>query len=185
MGAVDCPDPSVKPSIFIHPNTKLAAQELLAQTSHYADKVRKDALTGMADLFTSHPDEARRHTGVLFEALVERITDGDQAVRKELKNLLQDKLLPIVTPLMLGPFVPLIMAHVCSAMTHCTTAIRMDALGYLEVLMQHAPQLVTAQFLAPSLLHFCDLLSQMHRGRSIKAQSMASLLKVTIYSSSS
>lgn len=156
----------------------LRPQELLSQCGHYADKVRKDALIGLGDLFTRHPDEARRHTGAIFEALADRVTDGESPVRKELKTLLQDKLLPLLSPLALGPFVPLLMAHVCSAMTHLTASIRMDALAFLQMLVAAAPRRVAGQFLAPALLHFCDLLGSMHRGRSLKAQSLTALLKV-------
>jgi pre-rRNA-processing protein IPI1 len=44
--------------------------------------------------------------------------------------------------------------------------------------MDFVPELVLGAFLAPCLQHFCDLLSQAHRGRNIKSQSIGSLLKV-------
>ncbi len=39
-------------------------QELLGQTSHYSERVRKDALAGMADLLARHPEELRRQVGI-------------------------------------------------------------------------------------------------------------------------
>jgi len=39
-------------------------QELLGQTSHYSERVRKDALTGMAELLARHPEELRRQVGI-------------------------------------------------------------------------------------------------------------------------
>lgn len=44
--------------------------------------------------------------------------------------------------------------------------------------MDFVPELVVGGFEATCLLHFCDLLSQAHRGRNIKSQSVSSLLKV-------
>ena len=35
-------------------------QELLSQTGHYSERVRKDALTGMSELLARHPEELRR-----------------------------------------------------------------------------------------------------------------------------
>jgi len=35
-------------------------QELLSQTSHYSERVRKDAMTGMQQLFLQHPEEIRK-----------------------------------------------------------------------------------------------------------------------------
>ena len=51
-------------------------QELLNQTSHYNERVRKDALTGLLQVFQQHPEEMRkqvrasmqhdcRHSGIL------------------------------------------------------------------------------------------------------------------------
>jgi len=37
---------------------------LLGQTSHYSERVRKDALTGMAELLARHPEELRRQVGI-------------------------------------------------------------------------------------------------------------------------
>lgn len=39
-------------------------QDLLSQTSHYSERVRKDALNGMAELLARHPEELRRQVAV-------------------------------------------------------------------------------------------------------------------------
>lgn len=39
-------------------------QDLLSQTSHYSERVRKDALTGMAELLARYPEELRRQVAV-------------------------------------------------------------------------------------------------------------------------
>jgi pre-rRNA-processing protein IPI1 len=45
--------------------------------------------------------------------LAERVVDGDSAVRVELRTLLDSRVLPLLGPLALRPFMPLLMAHVC------------------------------------------------------------------------
>ena len=45
-------------------------------------------------------------------------------MRSALRDALAAPLLPTLGPAALGPFVPLLMAHVCSAMTHLAEPIR-------------------------------------------------------------
>ena len=62
----------------IHPCCHICAhasirQELLNQSSHYSEKVRKQALGGLSDLFTRHPEELKQHTHAFFVKLSERV----------------------------------------------------------------------------------------------------------------
>ena len=51
--------------------------------------------------------------------------DAAAAVRAALRDeLLRGALLPLLGPAALAPFVPLLMAHVCAAMTHLAEPIR-------------------------------------------------------------
>ena len=59
-----------------------------------------------------------------MEAVAERITDGDKGVRAALREALADAVLPAIGAEALAPFVPLLMAHVGSAMTHLADPIR-------------------------------------------------------------
>lgn len=60
----------------------------------------------------------------MMETAAERVADGDKAVRGALRDLLGSTLLPAMGPAALAPFVPLLMAHVCAAMTHLAEPIR-------------------------------------------------------------
>ncbi len=40
-------------------------QELLGQTSHYSEKMRQSALSGLSDLFARHPEELAQHVGLV------------------------------------------------------------------------------------------------------------------------
>ncbi|PRW33261.1 Testis-expressed sequence 10 [Chlorella sorokiniana] len=160
----------------------LTLKELLGQCGHYSERVRKDALQGLGQLLAAHPEELRRHATLVMEAAAERISDGEAAVRTALRELLSSTLFPALGPASLAPFVPLLMAHICAAMTHLAEPIRADALGFLELLMGCRPDLVASSSasLAPVLQHFGDLLSKGSRGRSIKAGSLASLHGVVL-----
>jgi pre-rRNA-processing protein IPI1 len=58
------------------------------------------------------------------EAAAARVADGDAAVRAAARELLKTVVLPGLGDAALGPHVPLLMAHVCAAMTHLAEPIR-------------------------------------------------------------
>jgi len=70
-------------------------------------------------------------TGPVIEKLANRIADSDKPVRSALKDLLGGSLLPQLGEGMLAPFLPLLMAHICSAMTHLQPGIRYIAFDSL------------------------------------------------------
>ena len=47
----------------------LVAQELLGQCGHYSEKVRREALAGLAELLAAHPAELGRHATLVMETL--------------------------------------------------------------------------------------------------------------------
>ena len=59
-----------------------------------------------------------------MEKLADRVTDADKDVRAALMQLLSQRVLPGLAGGLLTPFLPLLMAHVCSAMTHLDSGIR-------------------------------------------------------------
>eukprot|EP00887_Chlorella_sp_A99_P000463 scaffold17.g463.t1 len=156
----------------------VVVQELLGQCGHYSERVRRDAVAGLAELGRSHPEELCAHASAVVEAAAERVTDGDAGVRGAVRDALASAILPALGAAALEPFALLLMAHVGSAMTHLADPIRADALGFLELLTEWRADLVAGASLAPALQHYADLLSRGSRGRSIKAGSLASLATI-------
>ena len=62
--------------------------------------------------------------GLIVEGLAEHLADADTSVRAALKDLLKGIVLPGLGPAALAPFLPLMMAHITSAMTHLAEAVR-------------------------------------------------------------
>lgn len=62
--------------------------------------------------------------GRIVEALAEHVADADTSVRAALRDLLKSVVLPGLGAAALAPFLPLIMAHITSAMTHLAEAVR-------------------------------------------------------------
>ena len=62
--------------------------------------------------------------GTVVEKLANRIADPEKPVRDALKALFQTSLLSAFDGKLLTPFMSLLMAHICSAMTHLHAGIR-------------------------------------------------------------
>lgn len=62
--------------------------------------------------------------GAVVEKLAEHVADTDAGARAALRDLLKDVVLPRLGAGGLAPFLPLLMAHITSAMTHLTAAVR-------------------------------------------------------------
>ena len=62
--------------------------------------------------------------GIIVEKLAERTADADKEVRAALRDLLRDVMLPGLGAGGLAPFLPLLMAHITSAMTHLAAPVR-------------------------------------------------------------
>ncbi|KAJ2484282.1 rRNA processing protein [Coemansia sp. RSA 2320] len=134
----------------------LTLKDLLAQLRHYSMPVRKDAVAGMADLLARYPGIVRAELGPIIEGSVRLIVDNEPAVRKSLLKLYSG-LLPELPPRDLAPFVPLMVIYACSAMTHILDDIRADAVRFLDLLSEVAPQAVS-RYASKILPNFFSLL---------------------------
>ncbi|KAJ1833026.1 rRNA processing protein [Coemansia sp. RSA 2711] len=124
-------------------------KELLAQLRHYSVVTRRDGIAGLEDFVKLHPAALRAELGPIVEASVRLIIDADAGVRRQLLRL-YTVVLPELEPRELAPFVPLAVAFTCSAMTHISEGIRADAVRFLDVLADTAPDAVAQ--LAPRVL---------------------------------
>jgi pre-rRNA-processing protein IPI1 len=149
------------------------------QLSHHNTNARRDALTGLQQLLTAHPAEARRHAALLLDTLAPRLADGEASVRAALLALLRTALLPALGPAGLGPFLPLLSAHLSASLTHLSADVRYDSLAVLEALTEAAPGLMAQQAMLGRMLgHYASLLSRANRGKSVKSQALAGLSRV-------
>ena len=80
--------------------------------------------------------------------------------------LLGEVLLRQMPPQALSPFSPLLVLHVCGAMTHLDERVRRDALGVLNLLVGAAPEACCGSSL-PLVGHFADLLRPAAQGGGV------------------
>lgn len=118
----------------------LTLKELLQQTSHHNSKVRRDALMGIKDLFTKHPEELRSHLHVVIGKLRERIGDEDKLVRETLYQLFKSVIFPGCNQDNEGPLISLMMAYIFCAMTNFSIEVRLMAFKFFDLVVQHNPR---------------------------------------------
>lgn len=117
----------------------LTLKELLQQTSHHNAKVRRDALMGIKDLFSKHPEELTSHKYRVVEKLRERISDDDKVVRKLLYDLFKLVILPSCKEDNQELITSLMMAYIFNAMTHLAVDIRFIAFDFLDLTLEYYP----------------------------------------------
>ncbi|KAK7244813.1 hypothetical protein RIF29_39640 [Crotalaria pallida] len=117
----------------------LTLKELLQKTSHHNAKARRDALMGIKDLFSKHPEELKLHKYAAIEKLRERIGDEDKVVRKSLYDLFKSVILPGCKEDNQELIVSLLMAYIFNAMTHLSVDIRIMAFDFLDLVLEFYP----------------------------------------------
>lgn len=118
-------------------------QELLSQCQHFSASVRREAVSGLHELLTFHPDVISSNLSLLLERVSELFVDKDAEVRSNVTKLLRVLFLGISLQNM-SPFFSLLSAHLCCAMTHIYDDIKGDSLSILDLCLEHYPSLVTA-----------------------------------------
>lgn len=142
-------------------NRRQTLKELLTQTTHHNDNVRKDALLGIKDLLARHPKELSLHAVTLVEKLCPRITDKSKSVRQALLDLLRTTIFAGLPQVLMRPLVPIVMAYIFSAMTNLAADIRMSAFGFLDALIHSYPLLVAADYVVQIIQSFVDFLGKL------------------------
>jgi len=118
----------------------LDLQDLLSRIKHYDPARRKDSLWGIRELYMTHGRSdvtLQRSLGVLFKAILDRMMDTEKQVRQALYTLLE-VLLPFVkesTSNVATTFVRRLVAYSGSAMTSMESGIRLDAVRYVNLLL--------------------------------------------------
>lgn len=122
---------------------QLTFGNLLSHLKHYNAGQRKDALLGLRELFDSNWEILNSCLTPLVNALVRLIGDEDASVRKQLLSFLA-WMLPRIPSEDLVPHAPLLLLFTTSSQTHIFPEIRIDAIRFLDILLECIPESVVA-----------------------------------------
>eukprot|EP00656_Telonema_subtile_P050231 TRINITY_DN6457_c0_g1_i4.p1 TRINITY_DN6457_c0_g1~~TRINITY_DN6457_c0_g1_i4.p1 ORF type:complete len:451 (+),score=148.92 TRINITY_DN6457_c0_g1_i4:3-1355(+) len=138
---------------------RVTLDELFGQLKHYNAQMRKDALLGIKELCTSHLDSICLRLREVFEASLKAVADVERVVRQSASTLYR-KLLKCVPLGAVLPFLKLLVMYTAQALTHLQLDVRLDALGFLEVVLEHTHTAQTHSMfesLTPTLLDMLTL----------------------------
>ncbi|KAG6884745.1 hypothetical protein C0993_008535 [Termitomyces sp. T159_Od127] len=126
---------------------KLSFEDLVSHTKHYSPSMRKaqkvpDAISGFRELFDANWNLLDSSLTSLVNACVRLIGDEDASVRKALLAFFS-WLFPRIPKGDIMPHAPLLLLFTTSAQTHIFPEIRIDAIRFIDLFLEHIPRAVT------------------------------------------
>ncbi|XP_047531357.1 testis-expressed protein 10 [Vanessa atalanta] len=137
---------------------KLNLKELLSRLNHFNTHSRTDALDGVKELITLHPEVLEQHLGDLIHGITMLILNIEKVVRQRALKVLH-LILSNVSAEKLEPFFDIMSTYLRSAMTHVDSRIQEDSLFFLDILLACIPLRVAEDFhkITPN---FLDMISK-------------------------
>ncbi|TFY71908.1 hypothetical protein EVG20_g1081 [Dentipellis fragilis] len=123
---------------------RLTLDDLLSHLKHYNSGTRKDALLGLRELLEAHPAMIEQCLTTLLNSCIRLISDEDASVRKSLLSFFK-WLLPYIPAENIIPHYSLLFLFTTSAQTHIFPEIRVDATRFLDILLDHIPEVVVGE----------------------------------------
>ncbi|KAA1468193.1 hypothetical protein DENSPDRAFT_833423 [Dentipellis sp. KUC8613] len=123
---------------------RLTLDDLLSHLKHYNSGTRKDALLGLRELLEVHPAMIEQYLTTLLNSCIRLISDEDASVRKSLLSFFK-WLLPYIPAENIVPHSSLLFLFTTSAQTHIFPEIRVDATRFLDILLDHIPEVVVGE----------------------------------------
>ncbi|CAL1695440.1 unnamed protein product [Somion occarium] len=141
--SIALPSQSIAQGSSNAPTTKrrLTFENLISYLKHYNVSTRKDAIFGLRELLEENPHLLADHLTALVNGTVRVIGDEDASVRKALLGFF-GWLLPRVPQSDLHPHAPILLLFTTSALTHIFPEIRIDAIRFLDIFLEHIPEIV-------------------------------------------
>ena len=118
----------------------LTLRELLNQIQHYNVNVRNEALSGMLDLFKTHPTMMHDNISTWLSKVFLKISDTDSDVRRALFVLLSHVFANLLE-VEVSPFFKVIVTHICCGLTHIHEGVQLDSLDVLGIVLDRYPSL--------------------------------------------
>ena len=153
----------------------LTLLDLLGQLKHYNSNVRKDACHGLKDLLELHPRQMHLGINIILEKIAPLLTDSESSVRKSVFILLK-YLISNISTSQIEPFVPLLVAHTSSAMTHIRDDIRHDSLQFIDFFLLSFPELLMRNS-GGLICNFVNIISSGKKGKGTGQSSRSLIVK--------
>ena len=132
--------------------------EHIAQLSHYSADVRCEALKGLTDLLSSHPEVLPPIAPSFLQRTLLMCEDEYARVRKAALGVLRVAMAALERAGSLGPHEQVLRLRLQSAISHPERGVRVDALTLLQLLLQLRPSMLVPPpaLLIPALADMLD-----------------------------
>ncbi len=131
----------LSPTYILFPVFLLEFQVLFTQMKHYSSPVRRDALIGLRDILSSHPQLLPTCLPRLVEQVFSSMVDSSGSVRQAshafIKFFAESLADNVITP-----FFQTLVAHLNCGLTHINENIQLDSLKILDLYLQYHPRLL-------------------------------------------
>ena len=121
--------------------------------SHFNTSVQQDGINGMKELLVKHPKQKENNLGLLLSKLSELTAARESSVRKCALKLLE-QIIQSTPQDKISPFFPLLNAQLMCSMNHIALDIQKDSHLLLDLLLLHAPNLVSAVTMQVFIYYF-------------------------------
>lgn len=139
---------------------KLNVKELITRLNHFNTNTRKDALDGLTELISTHPEILEKDLGLIIHGVSPMILNVEKIVRHESLKVLH-LILSNLSVEKIDPFFDVMSTFLRSAMTHINSRIQEDSLLFLDILLLCAPMKMAKDFYR-IIPNFLDMISKLH-----------------------
>ncbi|CAD0201855.1 unnamed protein product [Chrysodeixis includens] len=138
---------------------KLNVKELLTRLNHFNIHSRTDALQGLKELFTMHPEVLEQNLGELVHGITPLVLNIEKVVRHDSLKVL-NLMLSKADIVRIDPFFDILCTYLRSAMTHIDGRIQEDSLLFLDTLLVCTPTKMAQDF-HKIIPNFLDMISKL------------------------
>ncbi|XP_041980183.1 testis-expressed protein 10 [Aricia agestis] len=147
---------------------KLNVKELLSRLNHFNTNVRVDALDGIKELISSHPEVLLQNLGQLINGVTALTLNVEKNVRQSALKVLH-LVLSNISQENIEPFFDVMSTYLRNAMTHIDSRIQEDSLLFLDILLLCTPTKLAEDFnkIIPNFLDMISKLRSDQPGRTL------------------
>ncbi|KAJ2958479.1 hypothetical protein NQZ79_g5942 [Umbelopsis isabellina] len=183
--AISLPNQSITEdkSNLLTNSRNLTLSTLITQMRHYSANTRKEAITGIQDMCEQHPGLLSASLNSIVNASLKILVDEDRDVRKALLEFLKSTF-PELDQAEILPFLSLLTIYTCSAITHIYEDVRADAIKFMDLWIELAPDFIVSRYWDKVLGNFISLIAVDSNASNISKSNVSGLPNITANMSS-
>ncbi|KAI8578021.1 hypothetical protein K450DRAFT_249529 [Umbelopsis ramanniana AG] len=156
----------------------LTLSTLLSQMRHYSAGTRKEAIQQIQDMCEKHPGLLSASLNSIVNASLKILVDEDRDVRKALLQFLKSSF-PELEKTEIVPFLSLLTIYTCSAITHIYEDVRADAIKFMDLWIDLAPEFIVSRYWDKVLGNYISLIAVDSNASNISKAHVSGLPNMT------